>query len=270
MKGNHMTLKIKSISIGERDKLEPMLVANPEVIEEGLRVITHQQQTDTGPLDILGVDADGTMVVIELKNEAAEGHLDQGLRYYDWCRQNIAWIGQAFKDHRINNKALPRLVLIAPAFSETVRQIAKYVAIGVDLKLIEYQAVENEKGEKGLVCREVDFGEPPEPPRIMSLADKAKKFEDPKVKKLWEQVLADLPKRGIEVRAVAGHAVTLWYKGKRFMWIGVRRKWFAADVLSPAGGWGGQVNVRTNKDWEKLSAGRIRKYMAHIDATAEE
>jgi len=36
-----MALKIKSVSIGERDKLEPMLVANPKVIEDGLRVITH-------------------------------------------------------------------------------------------------------------------------------------------------------------------------------------------------------------------------------------
>lgn len=75
-----MALKIKSISIGERDKLEPLLVANPDVIEDGLRVISHQQQTDTRPLDILGVDAEGTLVVIELKNEDAERYL-------------VAWLG---------------------------------------------------------------------------------------------------------------------------------------------------------------------------------
>ena len=163
-----MVLKIKSYTgeIEERNKLEPMLVENPYVIEESLRVVTHQQQTDTGPLDILGVDADGTLVVIELKNEAAEGHLDQGLRYYDWCRQNIAWISQAFKEHHINNEVLPRLILVAPSFTETVRQIAKYVAIGVELKLCEYQAVENEKGEMALICREVDFGEPAERPAL--------------------------------------------------------------------------------------------------------
>jgi len=265
-----MTMKIRSITIGERDRLEPMLVANPDVIEEGLKVITHQQQTDSGPLDILGVDAEGTLVVIELKNEAAEGHLDQGLRYYDWCRQNVAWIAQAFKTYGVNDKALPRLVLIAPSFSDTVRQIAKYVAIGVALKLYEYQAVENEKGEKGLICREVDFGEPPEPPRIMSLADKAKRFEDPKVKRLWERVVAEMPKQQVEVKCIAGHDVTLWYKGKRFMWMTPRRKWFSANVLSPAGGWCGNVNVSTRKDWEKLLAGPIKKYMAHIDATVEE
>src|SRR3972149_6470941 len=112
-----MPLKIKSVTIRERDELEPILIANPEIIEDGLRVINHQQQTNTGPLDILGVDAEGTLVVIELKNEAAEGHLDQGLRYYDWCRQNLAWIAQAFKDFEINMKTLPRLFLIAPSFT---------------------------------------------------------------------------------------------------------------------------------------------------------
>lgn len=265
-----MTLKVRSISIGERDKLEPMLVANPEVIEDGLRVITHQQQTSTGPLDILGVDADGALVVIELKNEAAEGHLDQGLRYYDWCRQNLAWLAQAFKSHEINNGLPLRLILIAPSFTDTVRQIAKYVAVGVELKLYEYQAIENEKGEKGLICREVDFGEPPEPPRIMSLSDKAKKFEDPKVRKLWEQVIGELPRLGIEVKAIGGYTVTLWYKGKRFMWMRPRRMWFSANVLSPAGGWSGLVSIRTRKDWDKLFAGRMKKYMSLIDSTADE
>lgn len=265
-----MTFKIKSISIGPEAKLEALLVANPDMIEEGLRVITHQQQTDTGPLDVLAVDADNTLIVVELKNEAAEGHLDQGLRYYDWCRQNAAWIKQAFKDYDINDKALPRLVLIAPSFTDTVRQIAKYVAVGVDLKLYEYQAVENEKSEKGLICREVDFGEPPEPPNIMTIPEKAKRFEDPKVRRLWEQVILELPKQDIKVKSVSGYNVTLWYKGKRFVWMRPRRRWFSLDVLSPAGGWGGLVNIRTRKDWEKILNGRMKKFMAHISSTMEE
>lgn len=262
-----MTLKIKSVSIGERDKLEPLLVANPDVIEDGLRVITHQQQTDTGPLDILGVDADNTLVVIELKNEAAEGHLDQGLRYYDWCCQNIAWIAQAFKSHGINDKVLPRLLLIAPSFTETVRQIAKYVALGVDLTLYEYQAVENEKGENGLICKEVDFGEAPEPPRIISLADKSKRIKDAKVKKLWDQMIAEMLKNQIEVMSRAGYHVTLWYKGKRFMWISPRQKWISAKVLSPGGDWGPLVNINTRKNWEKLLKGSMKRSMGHIDST---
>lgn len=267
-----MVLKIKSYTgeIDERNKLEPMLVENPYVIEEGLRVITHQQQTDTGPLDILGVDIDGTLVVIELKNEAAEGHLDQGLRYYDWCRQNIAWISEAYKEHDIKNEVLPRLVLVAPSFTETVRRIAKYVAIGVELKLCEYHAVENEKGEMALICREVDFGEPAERPRIIPLGKKSDKILNPSVKRLWDRIIKELPKQGIEVASRSGYSVTLWYKGKRFAWMGPRRQWFSVNILSPAGGWGGLVNIRNRKEWDKLLNGRMKKYLTHIDATSKE
>lgn len=263
-----MPLGIKSITIGKESDLELMLIANPEVIEDGLRVISHQQQTNTGPLDILGVDAEHTLVVIELKNEAAETHLDQGLRYYDWCRQNLAWIAQAFKSYEVNLKGLPRLFLIAPSFTDTIRQIAKHVAVGVDLKLFEYHAVENEKHERGLICRELDFGQPPEPPRIMSLTDKAKRFEDAKVKRLWEIVLAELPKQGIEVKAISGFDVTLWYKGKRFMWIAPRKKWFSANVLSPAGGWAGLENITTRKGWNKLFKTKVKKYLEYLNASS--
>jgi RecB family endonuclease NucS len=41
-------MRTKVISVGEKDELEPMLVEYPEVIEEGLKVISHQQPTDTG------------------------------------------------------------------------------------------------------------------------------------------------------------------------------------------------------------------------------
>lgn len=143
-----MSIRVRPINIGERDQLEPIIITNPDVIEPGLKIVAHQLSTDSGPLDILGVDAEGTLVVIELKNEPAEGHLDQGLRYYDWCRQNLAWIAQAYDAKvRINPGNPPRLVLVAPAFTDTVKRIAKYVDI--ELQLFEYHAFENDKAEKG-------------------------------------------------------------------------------------------------------------------------
>jgi RecB family endonuclease NucS len=115
-----MVQKFKRISIRERDELEPIIVANPEVIEDELRIVAHQHPTDTGALDILGVDSEGTLVVMELKNEASDSQLDQGLRYYDWCRQNLAWIAHAYKEYNINPENHPRLLLIAPAFTDNL------------------------------------------------------------------------------------------------------------------------------------------------------
>lgn len=121
-------MKAKALTLPREQELETMLVSHLDIIEDGLTLLAHQHPTDSGPLDILAVDSDGTLVVIELKNEASEGHLDQGLRYYDWCRQNISWIVAAYASKaKINTDASPRLMLVAPAFTDTVKRIAKYI-----------------------------------------------------------------------------------------------------------------------------------------------
>ena len=40
-----MMIKVKSIELKERDELEPLLVANPDVIEQGLQIVSHQLMT---------------------------------------------------------------------------------------------------------------------------------------------------------------------------------------------------------------------------------
>ena len=47
--------------------LEETLVENPELLLEGLTLVGRQTPTDGGPLDLLGVDADGRLAVFELK-----------------------------------------------------------------------------------------------------------------------------------------------------------------------------------------------------------
>ena len=47
--------------------LEETLVNNPGLLMEGLKLVGRQTQTQGGPLDLLGVDEDGKLVVFELK-----------------------------------------------------------------------------------------------------------------------------------------------------------------------------------------------------------
>ena len=47
--------------------LEDLLVRNPEMLEPGLQLVGRQTPTETGWLDLLGVDRDGRLVVYELK-----------------------------------------------------------------------------------------------------------------------------------------------------------------------------------------------------------
>ena len=47
--------------------LEDNLVSKPELLIPGLKLVGRQTQTEGGPLDLLGVDSDGRLVVFELK-----------------------------------------------------------------------------------------------------------------------------------------------------------------------------------------------------------
>ena len=47
--------------------LEEILVANPSMLEDGLRLVGRQTPASNGNLDLLGVDSDGRLVVFELK-----------------------------------------------------------------------------------------------------------------------------------------------------------------------------------------------------------
>jgi len=257
-------IKVRPIDLREREELEPLLVANPDIIEQGLQILSHQLMTDSGPLDILAVDSEGSLVVIELKNEASEGHLDQALRYYDWCRQNVSWISNAYsgKNH-IDPNATLRLMLITPAFTETIKRIAKY--IDVELHLIEYHAFEDEKGERGIICTEIDYGQPPEPPEIPTIEKKMEYFQDSKVRDLFKAVLDELQAKQVEIKPICDLWISFWYKGKRFMYMGPKRNFFVADVLTPVGNWTGRKRISTRKEWDEVFQEHIQKSIEHLD-----
>ena len=63
--------------------LEEVLVTNPDMLMPGLTLVGRQTPTDSGLLDLLGVDADGRLVVFELKQE--ELMRDAVAQAIDYC-----------------------------------------------------------------------------------------------------------------------------------------------------------------------------------------
>lgn len=256
-------MRLKKINLREREELEPMIISDPDLIEEGLKILTHQLMTDSGPLDILAIDSDNCLVIIELKIEAVDGHIDQGLRYYDWCSQNISWIAQAYKSFKINPEINPRLILIAPAYTDTVKRIAKY--IDIDLRLFEYIALENEKSEKTIVCKSIDFGQQFEPTIIPTIEKKLEYFKDKKVRELFENVLSELNERGIEIKPIKDLWVSFWYKNKRFMYMSPKQNFFVIEVLTPEDTWTQRMRINNEKEWTTAFETHIIKYLDYID-----
>ena len=74
------------LSPHERE-LEDAIVEDPSIVAEGLRIIGRQLRTATGPLDLLGVDENGALVVIELKrDDVVRRYIAQALDYWSYVK----------------------------------------------------------------------------------------------------------------------------------------------------------------------------------------
>jgi hypothetical protein len=155
-------------------------------------------------------------------------------------------------------------MLIAPAFTDTVRRIAKY--IDAELDLIEYHAFANEKGEQGLICNTIDYGQAPVPPEIPSIEKKMEYFESDKIKELFRSVLDELSSKQVEIKPIHELWISFWYRGKRFMYMAPKRKFFVVQVLAPDGNWHGRVRISKRKEWEGAFQKHVGKYMQYLDA----
>lgn len=113
------------------DHLRDFLVKHLEVIEPGLQLYADddgadgvEYQTDVGRIDILAVDAQGCMVVIELKvSRGPDSVVGQLMRYKGWLKR-----------HRANSASI-RGVIIARHISDRIRYA---VADTPDITLKEY------------------------------------------------------------------------------------------------------------------------------------
>ena len=65
--GSEATPLKSNNQLESEELLEDTLVKNPNLLMEDLRLVGRQTPTDGGPLDLLGVDEDGRLVVFELK-----------------------------------------------------------------------------------------------------------------------------------------------------------------------------------------------------------
>ncbi|MEM2550204.1 MAG: endonuclease NucS [Nitrososphaerota archaeon] len=254
--------KVKEIKIDERE-LEELLVRCPDAIEDNMKILGRQIRTDSGPLDILAVDEDGALTVIELKDEVDDGQLDQGLRYYDWVRTNIQWLYRYYEG--VDPDQEPRLILVAPAFSENLRRIAKYVNVNLDL--IEYHAIRLPDGGKGILCRPLEVGRPPEPPVVPTREGHLRLIVDDKVRQLCAECLKELEGKGVEVRPLQDYWFSMWYKGRRFMYLGCKKKFFACLIQRSNGSWTGRIRITTKEDWEKAFNDEIAPIIQKIESS---
>lgn len=147
-------------------KLEELLVASPELLMSGLVLVGRQVPTEGGPLDLLGFDEDGRLVVFELKRgtltrDAVAQSLDYASDLSEIEADRLGWIIEEYSGRlgidRIEDFAdwysqrypnsesalseTPRIVLVGLGADDRARRVVNFLAsASVDIQLLTFHA----------------------------------------------------------------------------------------------------------------------------------
>lgn len=135
--------QIKPSSFASERELQKLFEANLESLL-GVRFIASEFTTgdrQRGRIDSLGIDQDGTPVIVEYKKTGKENVINQGLFYLDWLVDHKGDFTLAAQEKLGNEIEIdwssPRLILVAEGFSE----YDKYAVnrIGANIQLWTYR-----------------------------------------------------------------------------------------------------------------------------------
>jgi len=235
--------------IKEEQELENVLVSDIEQIEEGLKVIGSQIRTSKGEgrLDILCLDADNILTIIELKNKVDESQLQQAMTYFNWTLENLYWIKDAYKIQGLE-ETTPRIVLIAPEFSDALLNEAKYLSETVAISLLTFSSFKI-NGKIEVVFNPIKTSE------ISEIQDKPKEIKDhyefitdSSVREIMKWAQDEITKWSADIKPHATKfGIVMKYRNKNFCGFYPRRTSFTISYKEK-GSWEDIRGIKTEQD----------------------
>ena len=162
------------------DVLEATLVRRPEMLGRGLHLVGRQTDTEGGPLDLLGVDEGGRLVVFELKRgrltrEAVTQCIDYASALDEKTPEELAvfiaehsgsdgiekiedfeeWYQGQFAENELDDLLPPRLTLVGLGVDERAERMARFLSKGgIDISVLTFHGFEH--GDETLLARQVE------------------------------------------------------------------------------------------------------------------
>ncbi len=159
----HVTTSLTENNRKEREHLEVWIKSNPEILGSDITIIGEQVQTKSGPLDFLGIDENGNVVIIELKRDKlAREVLAQAIDYasdaasWDIDKLNeictkfsnlslLDYLSDKFPDKQIENLSInqaQRMILVGFAVEEPLSRMLEWLStnynLGVNAIILKY------------------------------------------------------------------------------------------------------------------------------------
>jgi len=246
-------LEPESKDLNERE-LESKIRKSPHLIEPGLRFVASQRRVGRGPLDLLLVDSGDALIVAELKTEKNDKMLFQGVDYYDYVSSNLEALALAYESKGFHIDALqtPRLMLIAPSFSQTLVNRCKWLDIPIDLYRYKAMIVRKEGEEIGELLDFLPVEIPARPQReeVYTRKKHIEYITDRKMRTIAKDFLQKVSEwEGVTLDAIKYH-ISMKVKGNVFAYFSPRRDGFLIEGYSPEHEWQNLAKVGSPEELE--------------------
>ena len=142
------SLTIEKIKLESHKELEEMLTNEITQIDKDLSVICNNVPVnDKATMDILCNDANGQLVILQLSTSEDDNMFLHGIQSLDYADKFKSFLKATYNKQKIDDKQKPRLILIAPSFSDAVRNAVEGMkGLRIDLYEWEYLKLGDQKG----------------------------------------------------------------------------------------------------------------------------
>lgn len=181
-------MAVEKINVESKQELEQLITKDMSIVEKDLTVICNNVPiNDKTTLDVLCHDNSGQLVLLQVGIIEDDNMLLQGIQSLDYANKFKSFLKVTYSKHNIDDQEKPRLILIAPSFSETVlHTVAHIQGIHIDLYEWEYLKIGDNRGlqiQSIFTWKPIDI-KPREKPKEERLDDKKHETKSSKKKEV--------------------------------------------------------------------------------------
>lgn len=191
-------MSIEKIRVESQQELSQMITKEMSQIEKDLTVICNNVPiNDKTTLDILCHDDSGQLVIVQISVNEDDATLLNGIHSLVYVEKFKSFLKATYNKHKIDDKVKPRLIFIAPSFSDALRHTVESMKeMRIDLYEWEYLKLGD---HKGLRLQPIFTWVPTEKPKEKEEKTAEKKHE-PRPAKKKEPVTEHVPEEKEEPR----------------------------------------------------------------------
>ena len=188
-------MSVEKIVVDNKQELEEMITKDMSMIEKNLTVICNNVPiNDKTTLDVLSHDSNGQLVLLQLGITEDDNMLLQGIQSLDYVNKFKSFLKVTYSKHNIDDQEKPRLILVAPSFSETMlHTVAHIQGIRIDLYEWEYLKIGDHKGlhlQSAFTWKPSDV-KPPERPKEEKTEESRRHESKPRKKEPTPEIEAE-------------------------------------------------------------------------------